>query len=178
MKFVLNFGYEAGGRERLNAVFFDLDNKVRNLRPLWRNYILPLMPEIIWKNFETYGARLGSPWPPLSPDYEKRKDRLYPGNPINVASGRMLTAATALNTPGNFVYWPTQEGGGGNPSFMIYGLDKTKFRNEYPKFIQDGTSKMPARPFIGLAQEDIEKITSLVLDWMQIRSMKGGNAPK
>jgi len=37
---------------------------------------------------------------------------------------------------------------------------------------------MPARPFIGLAKEDVEKIISLVLDWIQIRSMKGGNAPK
>ena len=177
MKLVLNIGYEAGNREQLTAIFFELDKKVRNLRPLWRNYILPLMPEIIWKNFETYGSRLGSPWPPLSPEYEKRKSRLYPGNPINIASGRMLTAATALNTPGNVVYWPTSEGGG-NPSFMIYGIDKTKFKNEYPKFIQDGTRKMPARPFIGLAKEDVEKITSLVLDWIQIRSMKGGNAPK
>jgi len=165
MKFVLNIGYEAGGRERLNAVFFELNQKLRYLRPLWANYILPLMPWIIERNFASYGLRIGEYWPRLTPEYEKRKNRLYPGNPINVASGYMKTAATKLNAPGNYVFWPTREGGTTNPTFMIYGIDKTKFKREYPKYVQG------LRPFIGLSKDDRDKIWARVADWLSFKPM-------
>jgi len=167
MKLVLNIGWQAGDREKLDAIFFELDEKLRYLRPLWANYILPLMPWIIERNFASYGLRLGRLWPPLTPEYKKRKEKLYPGNPINVASGRMLMAGTKLNAPGNYVYWPTREGGTKNPTFMIYGLDKTKFKREYPKYVQN------YRTFIGLNKDDVQKIWERVSAWLSFKSMAG-----
>ena len=38
---------------------------------------------------------------------------------------------------------------------------------EYAGFLQDGTKRMPARPFIGLSAQDIADLADLIDAWLK-----------
>ncbi len=44
------------------------------------------------------GARGGTPYGELSPEYEKEKAKKYPGKPINVRTGALFAALTGANS--------------------------------------------------------------------------------
>ena len=68
------------------------------------------------------------PWKPLSPDYKARKDKRYPGQPMLRATGFMQDRTKIL---------PWQEG------FKVQTAN-------YGPYLQYGTSRMPARPWLGI----------------------------
>ena len=70
----------------------------------------------------------GAPWKSLSPGYAAYKDKRYPGQPILRATGKMEDTAKIV---------PYQTGFAAKVQY--YGL-----------FHQYGTSKMPARPWLGI----------------------------
>jgi phage gpG-like protein len=70
----------------------------------------------------------GTPWQRLSPDYRAWKDKKYPGQPILRATGRMQDTAKIV---------PYQTG---------FKVSTTP----YGAYNQFGTSKMPARPWMGI----------------------------
>lgn len=69
---------------------------------------------------------------PLSPKYKAWKDRHYPGRPILIRTGRLLSAVTG--GPGWFHRSMPKE-------LRIY------ITVPYSSYLQDGTSKMPQRNF-------------------------------
>jgi phage gpG-like protein len=157
----INLIWRAGDLEKVNTLFVDTQVKAKRLtgRGGLFDRFLQVIPDFIKKNFDSLGSRLGWTWQPLTPAYAKAKAIKYPGNPILVASGHLRLGATLLNAPGNFVYWS------GNT--MLYGVDPTQYRGSYPIYHQYGTSKMSARPFMGLANEDLETLVKITTDYMQ-----------
>ena len=70
----------------------------------------------------------GKPWAQLSSDYRTWKDKKYPGQPTLRATGRMQDTAKIV---------PYQQG---------FKVNTTP----YGAYNQFGTSKMPARPWVGI----------------------------
>ena len=70
----------------------------------------------------------GRPWAQLSADYKAWKDKKYPGQPILRATGRMQDTAKIV---------PYQTG---------FKVNTTS----YGAYNQFGTSRMPARPWMGI----------------------------
>lgn len=162
----INLTWRAGDIERVNTLFVDTQVKAKRLigRDGLFARFLKVIPGFIKKNFDSEGTRLGMTWKPLTPAYARAKAIKYPGNPILVASGHLRLASTIPNVPGNFIHWS------GNT--MLYGVDHTKFKGLYPIFHQYGTSKMPPRPYMGLANEDFEELVKITTDYM--RPPEGG----
>jgi phage gpG-like protein len=77
------------------------------------------------------------PWAKLSADYKPWKDKKYPGQPILRATGRMQDTAKIL--PGS--------NGGFKAQTASYGA--------YQQF---GTSKMPARPWLGIPPSSLASL--------------------
>ena len=76
------------------------------------------------------------PWKKLSPDYKAWKDKKYPGQPILRATGRMQDTAKIL---------PWQQG---------FKVESTS----YGAYNQFGTSRMPARPWMGIPPESLGQL--------------------
>jgi hypothetical protein len=78
--------------------------------------------------FGSQGGILGARWAPLSPQYKIWKAKHYPGRGINIRTGK---------TKESFDYKSSRD------ELTIYNTNDEVF-----KFLQLGTSKMPARPMI------------------------------
>jgi phage gpG-like protein len=70
----------------------------------------------------------------------------------------------------------TSRGGKGNierkgPTFLEWGTNI-----EYAKYHQGGTSRIPARPFLGIGEELGEKLEMIAADWVeeQVKRALGG----
>ena len=90
----------------------------------------------------------GAPWKQLSPKYAAWKSEAYPGQPILRATGAMLDAS--------FIYTKGDQ-------FLV----KT---TPYGAYHQFGTSKMAARPWMGVP--DISLIQIVPIAWRNILSRK------
>jgi hypothetical protein len=86
----------------------------------------------------------GRPWAPLSRKYGDRKQKKWPGAPILRASGAMQDGA---------VIQPWQQG------FRVQ-------TTSYGAYHQFGTSKMPARPWVGIPDKSLEQIVPI--SWKNI----------
>lgn len=86
----------------------------------------------------------GRPWVPLSRKYAQRKQKQWPGAPILRASGVMQDTA---------VIQPWRDG------FQV----KSAYYGAYNQF---GTSKMPARPWMGIPDKSLEQIVPIA--WKNI----------
>lgn len=78
----------------------------------------------------------GRPWQKLSADYAAWKDKKYPGQPILRATGRMQDTAKIQ---------PYQTG------FKVASTP-------YGRYQQFGTSKMPARPWVGIPPKALARL--------------------
>jgi len=90
----------------------------------------------------------GQPWARLSPAYSEWKSTHYPGQPILRATGAMLDAS--------YIY--TQ-----GDTFMVKSTS-------YGAYNQFGTSRMPARPWMGVPDISLEHIVPI--SWKNILSRK------
>ena len=90
----------------------------------------------------------GRPWKSLTPDYRKRKERQYPGQPVLRATGKMQDTARIL---------PSGEG---------FEVKTTR----YGAYHQFGTIKMAARPWVGIPDISLKKIVPIA--WRNILSRK------
>ena len=90
----------------------------------------------------------GRPWKSLTPNYRKRKDRQFPGQPILRATGKMQDRALIK---------PKGEG------FEV----KT---TNYGAYHQFGTLKMASRPWVGIPDVSLEHIVPIA--WRNILSRK------
>ena len=113
-----------------------IEFKVKNMptinmdwwKPTQREWapVLLEMQKPFWK--DERNPTNGRPWEKLSPGYAAWKDKKYPGQPILRATGKMEDTAKILPYQNGFKVSTTPYGG----------------------FNQFGTSKMPARPWIGI----------------------------
>ena len=88
----------------------------------------------------------GNVWQALNPAYEARKTAKGKTAGKLIYSGDLLQSLVG-----------TVENGTANVSS----------RHDYAQFLQDGTSKMPARPFAGLGAEDKQSINHILNDELQ-----------
>jgi len=89
----------------------------------------------------------GEPWAALSPRYAKRKAQKYgPGKKILEATGEMMASIVPES--------------GEDYAEVVIG-------SPYAIYHQTGTSRMPARPPLGIDEEGEEDIVQSTLDYLQ-----------
>ena len=88
----------------------------------------------------------GRPWASLSPKYREQKQKRYAGQPVLRATGKMQDSAKIV---------PKGDG---------FDVKTTK----YGRYHQSGTSKMPARPWVGIPDKSLKQIAAIA--WKHILS--------
>jgi phage gpG-like protein len=88
------------------------------------------------------------PWAQLNPKYAQDKQKRYPGQPILRATG-LMQDASYIFTRGN--------------TFLVKSTD-------YGAYNQFGTSRMPARPWMGVPDISLKQIVPI--SWKNILSRK------
>jgi hypothetical protein len=139
--FVLAAFYVPGGRLIMSSN--EGADKMQKLLDLRRVSIEDMTPPI--REFGDFLVRfhipyqyssLGSPakWPPLSPKYKRYKERVRPGAPLLVFNGTMKAGF----------------------GYDVRGRGDLFIRNtqEYARYHQTGTRKMPARKWLQLTEDD------------------------
>lgn len=123
--------------------------RIRSFRePLEQSVRRVVIPSIR-KNFAVEGR---PQWAPLAPSTVLARGA---SGPILDRTGRLKKVATQLN-----IWKYTRD------SATIVGLDA---RVKYATYHQSGTSKMPARPFVMLQDEDEERIEQIFYEWLDGR---------
>jgi len=100
-------------------------------------------------------------YPPLSPVYQARKQRLAPGTPIltgltsqGKVSGK-LKKSIIETTSDSIVRI-------GKRSLIVGTKAKSRKGAPYPIFVQEGTSKMPGRKFLFFSQRMVKQIINTI----------------
>lgn len=186
--------WEEANRRQIYPIFADLKVKAARLRGpegLFERF-LKVIPEFIKKNFDSLGSRIGASWPPLSSDYAHWKKINYPGNQILVLSGHLRLASTIPNAPGNWVSWTggvmlygvdtskfvghypkSHQFGASIPARTIVPREKKalhffyKGQEVFAKKASPGPGRIPARPFMALAAEDINILRQIAIEYFK-----------
>jgi len=99
-----------------------------------------------WRRRGKPDARPWTQWFPLSPKYRKQKVRAgYRGVADNMRTGALRRASFS-------------------PQFISHSKRMTVFRippeqSEYAGYVNNGTSKMPARPFYDITDQEAAKLS-------------------
>lgn len=123
----------------IDRLLHGLTGVMNDLRPVWQVIHADFF-QIEEVQFGNQGERGGEKWPKLSEPYATRKEKMYPGNPILVASGRMVGSLVATGGEHRFFSEPRQ---------MTVGTAVP-----YAVFHETGTDKMKPRPPIQITNED------------------------
>ena len=86
-------------------------------------------------------------WAPLAASTIKRKKH----SRILMDTGALRESLVHVGGPGNIAET--------NSRGMLFGTEI-----EYAHFLQDGTSKMPARPHVGMSEETLDKLCDRIAD--------------
>lgn len=165
-----------------------LTEKTKNMRPIMRK-ISAKMHSATEENFRTEGARLGKKWQDLSPSTKKQRARIgkWPGAILQQQGSLVASISTyhddntaAVGT--NKEYAAIHQLGGeiNHPArerimhFKSYKSGKKKGKTLFSKsgsatygMKAPGkayTITMPARPFLGLNDDDLNKILGIITD--------------
>jgi phage gpG-like protein len=126
------------GDEELRRGFQQLGVQITDWRPLWAD-IAAVFYVGESARFDTEGF---GTWPALSPGYAKWKAKNYPGKPILTRTGALRESLTSKSGAAA-IYEP-------EPQQLTLGT-----RIKYAEFHQTGTSRMPARPPVGISDDDV-----------------------
>lgn len=154
------FSFEVTGTDDVRQGLMALTDAMKDLRPFWKDVFAPKYFGIVQDLFATAGAARGTGgkfkggnWAWLSPKYRAWKQQHYPGKGILVRSGTMQAS----------VRWHGALGYGGifeaHPQYAVAGSAVP-----YAKFHNQGTKKMPARPF--LPPPDPAVFAPLMQQWL------------
>jgi phage gpG-like protein len=119
-----------------------------NLRwwtPTQREWVPVLMDDNFKIQKQQKDPTYGQPWARLTPAYAKWKSMVFPGEPILRRTGAMLDGS------------------------YIYTVGKNQFKvksTRYGAFNQFGTSKMVARPWMGVPDDSLKQIS--IISWKNI----------
>lgn len=103
------------------------------------------------KNFILGGS---GKYPPLSPAYFRFKQKVKPGAPILVFSGRLRDSVTGTGTRDTIRNIGKQS--------LVQGT-----KVPYARFVQEGTSKMPLRKFLFIDNAQSIRLERIVADYLE-----------
>ena len=132
----------------IETIFHDMKSKITDAD--YSETLDAFQPTIAAQEAEMFSSQRdsnGSPWAPLKPSTVKRKGH----SRILFESGALMASLVTVGGPGN-INAVSERG-------LLYGTDI-----EYAIFHQDGTSKMPARPPVGLSEETLTKLCDRIAD--------------
>lgn len=146
---LFQFRIDVDGVPQINRALGVLAKRVKDLRPAWQEII-----EDFAKSEETLFQRQGNVgglgrWAPLNPDYAARKRAQGFGSKILVRTGRLKRSLTNPHH-GEFISKV-------RPLSLTMGT-----RVPYAKYHQRGTSKMPRREPIRLAETTKRRWTRII----------------
>jgi phage gpG-like protein len=137
-----------------DAEVFQLLNQLQargdNLSPIMKE-ISGFMHRAVMDNFEQEGR---PKWPALAPATIAKREKAghWPGKILQV-SGQLKSSLTPAHNSTQAIVQ------GGN-------MTTEKGATPYPIFLQFGTRKMPARPFMKLTQSDIGEIKFMLMQYL------------
>lgn len=135
---------------RLSAGIAKLAERAGDWRGAWPR-LTGHLADALARQFESLGASGGGErWAPLSAAYARRKEQIYPGQPLLQASGRLFQSLT---------------GSTGDTLRETEAL-KLRFgtRVAYASLLHSGTRRgLPARPLLNLTAGDTEAVASAML---------------
>jgi phage gpG-like protein len=158
------------GADRVGAALGAFGAVLRDLQPFWRDEFAPRFFAKVQDRFNLQGQSRGpggrfssgGRWAPLSVDYQKWKERHFPGQPILQRTGvlrdSLVWGGSSVGPDGIFEASPTTVVVG---TAVPYGV-----------FHQTGTPKMPARPFID--PPDPSEWASVLRQWVMREARKTG----
>jgi len=170
-------------KAKLEKGLKDLAQKTSNLRPVMRAISEDMM-YAVKQNFETEGSRLGKKWADLAPStQEARKKRGYGSTAPKLQQERKLydsitsyaddnTAVVGSNLP----YARLHQFGGDikNPGGVKFIILKGKFipmkkdAKRYMGITKPFKFKVPARPFLGLNESDMDSIQNTIVKYLNV----------
>jgi phage virion morphogenesis protein len=148
--------------EEIEADLAAIGRDLSNMRtPLTQSVKQVVIPSID-ANFAAGGRPA---WEPLAPNTVERRNRQGTGLSILQVSGRLRAAATQFSRwnvdtdSAQIANWPTDV-------ITRAGVHQ----NGAEATGVGGASRIPARPFLMLQDDDQEKITEIFLTWMELRA--------
>ena len=124
----LNIKVELTGIQRARREFTRLQDRISDSAPFWRSVAIPIIKRELRETF----AQEGPGWQPLA--LSTLRSRLYPGLPILQQTGALMDSI--VNNPVIRI----------SQNELTYGTV-----NPYAQYHEQGTSRMPARSFLGPA---------------------------
>jgi phage virion morphogenesis protein len=133
---------------RVLEALTQLSSRVDNMTP-----VMEEISHVLWDGVEEAFARqadpaTGQPWEALADATVRQRSRAghWPGKILQV-SGQLVASFTPDH----------------GPDFALVGTNK-----EYAVFHQEGTSKMPARPPLGLSDDSAEEILAVIGRYLSV----------
>lgn len=93
------------GEQQLSRRLTGLAERIRDMTPAFQETAITLQDLFATQVFETQGAVIDEHWDPLSPTYEARKAKKYPGKGILEATGAMREGFLSLWRPDMAKVW-------------------------------------------------------------------------
>lgn len=136
--------------------------------------IAETMRVAVLKNFETQGSRIGKPWQRLSPATIKQREKkgYWPGK-ILQRTGQLKRSIISsygedyAQVSTNLIYAAIQNYGGivHRSSLKTFIRKKREGKSaKQPKANKMSSIRIPARPFMMLNEQDLEKIKSKIIN--------------
>ena len=128
----INVRISIEGTKRVQRELNKRKDRISNFAPFWRSVGVPIIKNKLRDIF----LQEGPGWAPLAES--TIKSRKYPGLPILQQTGALMQSV--IDHPVIVI----------SQNELTYGTN-----NPYAHFHEEGTSKMPERPFLGPAQEQV-----------------------
>lgn len=128
----VNIKVSIEGTNRVQRELNQRRERISEFAPFWRSVAVPILKNKLRDIF----LQEGPGWAPL--DASTLKSRKYPGLPILQQTGALMRSV--VNHPVITI----------SQNQLTYGTN-----NPYAEYHEEGTSKMPARPFLGPAQDEV-----------------------
>lgn len=133
--------------------------RLRDLSPAWRSVSAYVRRQTV-QQFDSQGGRSGAQWQPLTPGYERRKERAFPGQPILRASDRLFRSLAAEGSENiNLI----------EPQRLIYGTS-----TPYARYHQRGGKRLPKRQILAVTETDRRQIAALVREHLANQAKLNG----
>lgn len=150
------------GSDQMIDALEKLDLSIKDMRPVFKDSLMPLFYRFEREAFDSEGASSGSgQWAELSPRYARLKARTYPGRPILEATGSLRRSLTTATGRGARVFLTEQE--------VSIGTEIP-----YAGYHQTGTRRMPARPPVALTTAQEAEIARAMTDSFAAIGIKAG----
>lgn len=149
-----------------------LPGRLRDLRPLMTQAIVPAALEMLRRHWDSKGAAFGHPWAPLAPS--TLLDRIRKGTaakgPLRDTDNLFLALFASVSSS-----QALQQVAGGIRLSLGLAANADPLERLKALFHQHGTSRMPARQVIPspLPRSFRDVVRAMVLDWLATGRLRG-----